>query len=242
MNPRPLGPEPSALPAALHPVFHSLLIIWIFLPDVKCFAVSRAEKCDGGYLHHGKSYDIINITQANRGGASPCCICGSAGRAPERRPGVLETIQQSRDASAAAAPEWCQEHVSHEAEVALCRALGDTASRNAEVLSLRNLSGRVLGEVGGLPDFTLDGGGKLLTMRMALQEVGGSLRVFNNPSAEKQQQLRGVCGASWWRVLVDRRCAHWRDTAPGALCPGWRGCPGPGGGQAAGRGAAVRRL
>ena len=41
----------------------------------------------------------------------------------------------------------------------LCRALGDTASRNAEVLSLRNLSGRVLGEVGGLADFTLDGGG-----------------------------------------------------------------------------------
>lgn len=74
------------------------------------------------------------------------------------------------------------EHVSHEAEVALCHALGDTASRYAEVLSLRNLSGRVLGEVGGLSDFTLDGGGKLLTMRMALQEVGGNLRVFNNPS------------------------------------------------------------
>ena len=37
------------------------------------------------------------------------------------------------------------EHVSHEAEVALCHALGDTASRYAEVLSLRNLSGRVLG-------------------------------------------------------------------------------------------------
>ncbi len=74
------------------------------------------------------------------------------------------------------------EHVSHEAEVALCRALGDTASRYAEVLSLRNLAGRVLGEVGGLSDFTLDGGGKLLTMRMALQEVGGSLHIFNNPS------------------------------------------------------------
>lgn len=74
------------------------------------------------------------------------------------------------------------EHVSHEAEVALCRALGDTASRDAEVLSLQNLSGRVLGEVGGLADFTLDGGGKLLTMRMALQEVGSSLHVFGNPS------------------------------------------------------------
>ena len=48
LNPRPLGPEPSALPAALHPVFHSLLIIWIFLPDVKCFAGSRGRKMRWG--------------------------------------------------------------------------------------------------------------------------------------------------------------------------------------------------
>lgn len=103
---------------------------------------------------------------------------GRAGAGKTAR--VLETIQQSREER----PQLLivPEHVSHEAEMELCRALGDTASRNAEVLSLRNLSGRVLGEVGGLADFTLDGGGKLLTMRMALQEVGGSLRVFNNPS------------------------------------------------------------
>ena len=103
---------------------------------------------------------------------------GRAGAGKTAR--VLETIQQSREER----PQLLivPEHVSHEAEMELCRTLGDTASRNAEVLSLRNLSGRVLGEVGGLADFTLDGGGKLLTMRMALQEVGGSLRVFNNPS------------------------------------------------------------
>ena len=103
---------------------------------------------------------------------------GRAGAGKTAR--VLETIQQNRRLrdQLLIVPE----HVSHEAEMELCRALGDTASRNAEVLSLRNLSGRVLGEVGGLADFTLDGGGKLLTMRMALQEVGGSLRVFNSPS------------------------------------------------------------
>ena len=103
---------------------------------------------------------------------------GRAGAGKTAR--VLETIQRSREER----PQLLivPEHVSHEAEMELCRALGDTASRNAEVLSLRNLSGRVLGEVGGLADFTLDGGGKLLTMRMALQEVGGSLRVFNSPS------------------------------------------------------------
>ena len=103
---------------------------------------------------------------------------GRAGAGKTAR--VLETIKKNRTRRGQIL--IVPEHVSHEAEVALCHALGDTASRNAEVLSLRNLSGRVLGEVGGLSDFTLDGGGKLLTMRMALQEVGSSLHVFNNPS------------------------------------------------------------
>lgn len=103
---------------------------------------------------------------------------GRAGAGKTAR--VLETIMKNRTRRGQIL--IVPEHVSHEAEVALCHALGDTASCNAEVLSLRNLSGRVLGEVGGLSDFTLDGGGKLLTMRMALQEVGSSLHVFNNPS------------------------------------------------------------
>lgn len=103
---------------------------------------------------------------------------GRAGAGKTAR--VLETIKKNRTRRGQIL--IVPEHVSHEAEVALYHALGDTASRNAEVLSLRNLSGRVLGEVGGLSDFTLDGGGKLLTMRMALQEVGSSLHVFNNPS------------------------------------------------------------
>ena len=103
---------------------------------------------------------------------------GRAGAGKTAR--ILETMKKNRTRRGQVL--IVPEHVSHEAEVALCHALGDTASRNAEVLSLRNLSGRVLGEVGGLSDFTLDGGGKLLTMRMALQEVGSSLRVFDNPS------------------------------------------------------------
>ena len=77
---------------------------------------------------------------------------GRAGAGKTAR--VLETIQQNRRLrdQLLIVPE----HVSHEAEMELCRALGDTASRNEEVLSLRNLSGRVLGEGGGLADFTLD--------------------------------------------------------------------------------------
>lgn len=74
------------------------------------------------------------------------------------------------------------EHISHEAEMDLCRVLGPSASRNAEVLSFENLATRVLGETGGLADLTLDNGGKLLTMRLALQELHSQLKVFGRPS------------------------------------------------------------
>ena len=74
------------------------------------------------------------------------------------------------------------EHASHEAELDLCRACGPTASRDAEVLSFRSLATRVLSRTGGLADVTLDAGGKLLTMRRALQEVSGRLTVFARPS------------------------------------------------------------
>ena len=74
------------------------------------------------------------------------------------------------------------EHASHEAELDLCRACGATAGRDAEVLSFRTLATRVLGRTGGLSDVTLDAGGKLLTMRRALQEVSSRLTVFAKPS------------------------------------------------------------
>ncbi len=74
------------------------------------------------------------------------------------------------------------EHVSHEAEVDLCRALGVTACRDAEVLSFQNLATRILTQTGGVADFTLDNGGKLLTMRLALQELHSQLTVFGRPS------------------------------------------------------------
>lgn len=93
---------------------------------------------------------------------------------------VLETMQSLRDKRGQVL--LVPEHTSHEAEVDLCRALGETASRDAEVLSFRALSNRVLSQTGGLSDFTLDNGGKLLTMRLALQEVHSQLKVFGKPS------------------------------------------------------------
>ena len=74
------------------------------------------------------------------------------------------------------------EHASHQAEVDLCRACGDTVSRHAEVLSFRRLGDRVLSLTGGLAQVTLDAGGKLLTLQKALGEVAAELTVYQRPS------------------------------------------------------------
>ena len=65
---------------------------------------------------------------------------GRAGAGKSRR--VLETMarQRSQRPQVLLVPE----HISHEAEVDLCRALGPTASRDAEVLSFQSLGSRVL--------------------------------------------------------------------------------------------------
>ena len=73
---------------------------------------------------------------------------GRAGAGKSRR--VLETMarQRSQRPQVLLVPE----HISHEAEVDLCRALGPTASRDAEVLSFQSLGSRVLAQTGGLAD------------------------------------------------------------------------------------------
>ena len=103
---------------------------------------------------------------------------GRAGSGKSRR--VLEEMARRRGDR----PQvlLVPEHASHEAELDLCHALGPTASRDAEALSFRSLAGRVLAEQGGLSDFTLDGGGKLLTMHLVLQELHSQLKVFGRPS------------------------------------------------------------
>lgn len=103
---------------------------------------------------------------------------GRAGAGKSRR--VLEEIVRCRGGRDQVL--LVPEHASHEAELDVCRVCGPTASRNVEVLSFRTLAGRVLAEQGGLADFTLDGGGKLLTMRLVLQENHQQLRIFGRPS------------------------------------------------------------
>lgn len=63
---------------------------------------------------------------------------------------------------------------------------GTHGSRDAEVLSFRSLSSRVLAETGGLAEFTLDNGGKLLTMRRVLQELARSCGYSDGPASGRR--------------------------------------------------------
>lgn len=139
------------------------------------------------------------------------------------------------------------EHATHEAELDLCRALGDTASRDGEVLSFQSLATRVLAQTGGLAEVTLDNGGKILTMRRALQEVASYLTVFARPSQrpaflrelvaladelyayrvapqELMEQVQAI-PARRERSCAPRRCCSARMT-PGSTAAG--GTPGQG--------------
>ncbi len=84
------------------------------------------------------------------------------------------------------------EHTSYEADLDVCRALGDRACDLCEVLSFRTLAGRVLSEVGGDSDIALDNGGKLLTLRRCLEELAQELKVFQKPS-QKVAFLEQLC-------------------------------------------------
>ena len=74
------------------------------------------------------------------------------------------------------------DHASFAAEVDLCRACGPAASRFGEVLTFRRLNQRVLEVVGGLGEPVLDGGGKVLMMQRAIQDVSSVLTVYRRPS------------------------------------------------------------
>ena len=103
------------------------------------------------------------------------------------RTGKSERILSEIAAAGRAHPERRQillvpEHASHVAEVDICRACGDAASRHAEVLTFKLLTSRVLSITGGSADVALDAGGKLLTLQRALQELAPALRVYRSPS------------------------------------------------------------
>ena len=83
------------------------------------------------------------------------------------------------------------EHASHVAEMDVCRACGDTASRHAEVLTFKLLASRVLSVCGGSAEVTLDSGGKLLTLQRALTELAPALKVYRRAS-QRAAFLKGL--------------------------------------------------
>lgn len=74
------------------------------------------------------------------------------------------------------------EQHSHDSERRLCAVAGNTVSLHAEVLSFTRLASRVFSVAGGLAEPTLDAGGRLLLMDVALRSVSDQLKVYARPS------------------------------------------------------------
>ena len=74
------------------------------------------------------------------------------------------------------------EQYSHEAERAMCTALGGGASLECEVLSFTRLAGRLTDAAGGGAAPLLDAGGRMLLMYAALRKVSDALTAYRAPS------------------------------------------------------------
>ena len=94
------------------------------------------------------------------------------------------------------------EQYSHEAERELCEVCGDSLSLYAEVLSFTRLASRAADEYGGGGKNSLDRGGKLLCMALALDAVGGRLTAYGaarrRPELQKRlldaaEELKSAC-------------------------------------------------
>ena len=78
------------------------------------------------------------------------------------------------------------EQHSHDTERKLCGVAGNSVSLQAEVLSFTRLASRVFSVAGGLAEPTLDAGGRLLLMDVALKSVCDQLKVYARPSRKPQ--------------------------------------------------------
>lgn len=81
------------------------------------------------------------------------------------------------------------EQYSHEAERELCSVCGDGLSLSAEVLSFSRLAVRVAQEMGTGGRTYLDGGGRLLCMSLALNQISSRLRLYSAASRDPRLQL-----------------------------------------------------
>ncbi len=78
------------------------------------------------------------------------------------------------------------EQASYGYELRLCQIAGDSASRYAEVLSFTRLATRVFAQKGGGAVPTLDGGGRLLAMAAAVQQLRPRLKAYAAAGAKPE--------------------------------------------------------
>lgn len=83
------------------------------------------------------------------------------------------------------------EQYSHRAERRVCDVGGNSLSLGAEVLTFTRLATRVFAQAGGLAVPTLDNGGRLLVMYLAVKEMSEGLSVYRRPS-RKSSFLSGL--------------------------------------------------
>lgn len=83
------------------------------------------------------------------------------------------------------------EQYSHRAERRLCAVGGNSLSLRCEVLTFTRLANRVFAQAGGLAEPTLDQGGRLLVMYLAVREMEQGLTVYRRP-ARKNAFLQGL--------------------------------------------------
>ena len=82
------------------------------------------------------------------------------------------------------------EQFSHETERRLCAVGGDAISLHAEVLTFSRLASRVFAERGGVAETETDGGGKLLMMALAVEQVRSRLKIFGASAARAEFLLQ----------------------------------------------------
>lgn len=83
------------------------------------------------------------------------------------------------------------EQYSHQTERKLCQLGGDAISAHAEVLTFSRLAQRAFQELGGSARTTLDKGGRLLLMHLAVKRLSGALKVYRR-STEKASFLTSL--------------------------------------------------
>jgi len=114
------------------------------------------------------------------------------GRAGSGKTGeIFDAIRQRVDAKQSGTILLVPEQYSHAAERELIARCGAGASLYAEVLSFTRLARRVAEELGQMGAPLLDEGGRILTMRMALEAVSSELKLYGGMS-RKPAFLQGL--------------------------------------------------